>query len=910
MVPMTPLSLILSFPSLFPPSPSRGPHSPRRSPPSSAPRRIVDDCGGSVDSAAVEEGEAAAEGAAVEEEAPDPVVSGVGGSRSGSGGPRQDPGSSSTAGAAATEQQRIGIILSSESSDDKNKCGDELINYILSWSWTTCIESNFENPQESAASSYAKSLSSVSLQKLCFAPQFKIIDILPAAGANISFLDIDLQEVITHNTERGDIFLLCTELPRDSCQLCNDEAVLAMATCSNLYDTFQRSFNVKIHQKVKETKIWESLNAVILYDCPIINDLLTPPSMITLDEVQLEAAKAIYSAARCKHSRSIHVISGAHGTGKTKIVFSAVASLLSVSEKVIVCVPNAQSFSAMCSDFVEMAESHMDEELGVCLGDILVLSNETGLEDNVQQLTIITRVKEVLPLMIWHDMMKALREPLAAFKEKYAASAKKHDCQPSAKKLLSSLVFEKARFLLICLATLRKHFPKNMFSEQVRKRIKSLIKCVSKLENLLKDKDLKEYDVHVAFGILSGKRETISVLAKDLRQTKNHCVTALDDLLTRLDLPFNKDCIWLRNYFISNAKCVLCTPLSTFDLQLSAGSIETLIVDNADQIRDYDLILPLTLRDVKNIVLTGDPSKVKEGSFFQRLLSVGFSVFELRRQYNLLDDKERHEADGQKTLPEALNDKIKAEELSLTIGSPKQLYSEFTWLHCPYNQKYILPQLRDQKGHPHCTVHASLAALEFKYKYKAASENPPHDFSSKFCTKHMLNVYAAKYGELGSERESTRGSKRLSNVLDILQNDGAKREAMMGKQVYKISSYACTYKIGKDTECLQETIDHLKIGDISIGSFKVSENLRFFKPGEVYIYNPEKPVLTSTANQPSAHCVLVIGGGGCPNDSTAEPVLACNMQFMIQNSYGKGFGELGIGRVRGDSFSTMHRISL
>lgn len=176
----------------------------------------------------------------------------------------------------------------------------------------------------------------------------------------------------------------------------------------------------------------------------------------------------------------------------------------SVSEKVIVCVPNAQSFSAMCSDFVEMAESHMDEELGICLGDILVLSNETGLEDNVQQLTIITRVKEVLPLMIWHDIMKALREPLAAFKEKYAASAKKHDCQPSAKKLLSSLVFEKARFLLICLATLRKHFPKNMFSEQVSKRIKSLIKCVSKLENLLKDKDLKEYDVHVAFGILSG----------------------------------------------------------------------------------------------------------------------------------------------------------------------------------------------------------------------------------------------------------------------------------------------------------------------------------------------------------------------------------------------------------------------
>jgi hypothetical protein len=849
---------------------------------------------------------------------------------------------------------------SSESSDDKNKCGDELINYILSWSWTTCIESNFENPQESAASSYAKSLLEPlveetvaavqsALQKLCFAPQFKIIDILPAAGVNISFLDIDLQEVITHNTERGDIFLLCTELPRDSSQLCNDEAVLAMATCSNLYDTFQRSFNVKTHQKVKRQKfnhalflcnilmniqIWESLNAVILYDCPIINDLLAPPSMvvtccneelvdvlmsqkITLDEVQLEAAKAIYSAARCKHSRSIHVISGAHGTGKTKIVFSAVASLLSVSEKVIVCVPNAQSFSAMCSDFVEMAESHMDEELGICLGDILVLSNETGLEDNVQQLTIITRVKEVLPLMIWHDMMKALRKSLAAFKEKYVAEFKekyvasaKHNCQPSAKKLLTSLFFEKAGFLLICLATFRKHFPKNMFSEQVSKRIKSLIKCVSKLENLLKDRNLKEYDVHVAFGILSGKRETISVLAKDLRQTKNHCVTALDDLLTRLDLPFNKDCIWLRNYFISNAKCVLCTPLSTFDLQLSAGSIETLIVDNADQIRDYDLILPLTLRDVKNIVLTGDPSKVKEGSFFQRLLSVGFSVFELRRQYNLLDDKERHEADGQNTLSEALNDKIKAEELSLTIGSPKQLYSEFTWLHRPHNQKYILPQLCDQKGHPHCTVHASLAALEFKYKYKAASENPPHDFSSKFCTKHMLNVYAAKYGELGSERESTRGSKRLSNVLDILQNDGAKREAMMGKQVYKISSYACTYKIGNDTECLQETIDHLKIGDISIGSFKVSENLRFFKPGEVYIYNPEKPVLTPTANQPSAHCVLVLGGGGCPSDSTAEPVLACNMQFMIQNSYGKGFGELGIGRVRGDSFSTMHRISL
>jgi hypothetical protein len=61
--------------------------------------------------------------------------------------------------------------------------------------------------------------------------------------------------------------------------------------------------------------------------------------------------------------------------------------------------------------------------------------------------------------------------------------------------------------------------------------------------------------------------------------------------------------------------------------------------------------------------------------------------------------------------------------------------------------------------------------MEFLNKHRSASLVPAEDFIPTFSTCKLLAKYTEKHGEFG--KETSTGRKRLENVLDTLQKEGA-----------------------------------------------------------------------------------------------------------------------------------------
>jgi hypothetical protein len=65
-------------------------------------------------------------------------------------------------------------------------------------------------------------------------------------------------------------------------------------------------------------------------------------------------------------------------------------------------------------------------------------------------------------------------------------------------------------------------------------------------------------------------------------------------------------------------------------------------------------------------------------------------------------------------------------------------------------------------------------------------------------------------------------------------------------------------KDGADT--LQIASQQPRKGNVLIGTFKMSTNYNYCKPGDIYELNPKEAILNPLTNQPSSHAVMIIGG--------------------------------------------------
>ncbi|KAL6846808.1 hypothetical protein ACP4OV_024256 [Aristida adscensionis] len=246
-----------------------------------------------------------------------------------------------------------------------------------------------------------------------------------------------------------------------------------------------------------------------------------------------------------------------------------------------------------------------------------------------------------------------------------------------------------------------------------------------------------------------------------------------------------------------------------------------------------------------------------------------------------------------------------ASTLGLIVCQPVQPVQEFSWVGRSYNGKVMLSPVRDQRGENHCTLCSSLSVVEFLNKHKCASLHAPSDFLVDLSIRRLLEIYDAEFIGIGEEEgDKGKGIKRLENVLSLIQSRGAKSE--YGDEVYRISSYERIYYWRKgESRPLEIIAQQLRKGKAFIGTFKMSLNYIRYKPGDIYEFKLEKPILAPLSNQPTSHAVMIVGG--------TEPIDEMPLgdrHLVMQNSQGTYFGHNGIGRVKCSSINNLYQINL
>nr|TKW40193.1 hypothetical protein SEVIR_1G230100v2 [Setaria viridis] len=200
--------------------------------------------------------------------------------------------------------------------------------------------------------------------------------------------------------------------------------------------------------------------------------------------------------------------------------------------------------------------------------------------------------------------------------------------------------------------------------------------------------------------------------------------------------------------------------------------------------------------------------------------------------------------------------------------------------------------------------------LLFETKRLCSCLNPPQVFTWHLCSNNLKHKYEEIITkELASEESSKRGKLRLETGLDAIKEHG-----VIGS--HKDESKTCLFKIESyeklDVKAEEETESLVEAGNIMIGTFRVSRNYFYLKPGETYVYDVSIPYIHPKSFLPASHAVMVIGHGKQPLTATAEGTseAARPRHVNIQNSYGRRFGVNGFGRVSRCSLRGLYKITV
>ena len=101
--------------------------------------------------------------------------------------------------------------------------------------------------------------------------------------------------------------------------------------------------------------------------------------------------------------------------------------------------------------------------------------------------------------------------------------------------------------------------------------------------------------------------QPVASIEKELDGARSSCLKLLKDLLHSLNLPTGVNKNWVQTYCIRNATLLFCTTSSSYRLHhMEIAPLEVLIVDEAAQVRECELVIPLRLHRLKHVVLVGD----------------------------------------------------------------------------------------------------------------------------------------------------------------------------------------------------------------------------------------------------------------------------------------------------------------
>jgi hypothetical protein len=342
----------------------------------------------------------------------------------------------------------------------------------------------------------------------------------------------------------------------------------------------------------------------------------------------MDAIESIISAVQCKHLNLTKLIWGPPGTGKTKTVSAILWALACLKCRTLTCAPTNVAVVGVCTRFLQnLKEFNMPiDKTGLprSLGDVLLLGNmyKMDITEELQEVFLDCRADELFECFSSLSGWKGIIASMISFFEDCGSRYGMLLEDDGSSDTLCFLDFLKKQFDMAakavkkCMTSLWVHLPGRCFSHDNASNISMLLGLLEKIDALLCDGDFTDESVKRGFCFRSTENsiygEPISFNEKELDGARSLCLKLLKDLQNSLDLPIGVDRNWIQNYCMRNATLIFCTSSSSYRLHIAdLAPLDVLIVDEAAQVKECELVIPLRLRWLKHVVLVGDDCQLR-----------------------------------------------------------------------------------------------------------------------------------------------------------------------------------------------------------------------------------------------------------------------------------------------------------
>ncbi|XP_061360505.1 helicase sen1-like [Gastrolobium bilobum] len=379
-----------------------------------------------------------------------------------------------------------------------------------------------------------------------------------------------------------------------------------------------------------------------------------------LNESQKDAVLSCVTMKECHHNKTIKLIWGPPGTGKTKTVASLLFSLLKLKTRTLTCAPTNTAVLEVAARLQNLVKKSLEYDT-YGFGDIVVFGNRSrikvdcypGLQDVFLDYRVDNLVKCFAQSTGWkyylESMIKLLEDPKEQYglyeqeeddlmsllefaKHKYS-SYKQHEKNDDPltlaqffKKELTYIKeqyrsykddkknnvmtleqFFKLRFsfiaekLKVYMRTLYTHLPTSLIPFEVVKKMSVALDLLKSLETSISKAKLKQTHNEYEDG------ESILECLERLSIKREECLLILRSLSQTISLPKITDKYEIAKLCLMNACLVFCTAASSTKLFAEGMTpVKFLVIDEAAQLKECESAIPLQLPGLQHAILIGD----------------------------------------------------------------------------------------------------------------------------------------------------------------------------------------------------------------------------------------------------------------------------------------------------------------